>query len=107
MCSRHEASGTSNMKFLMNGALTIGPRDCGTIEMAQEAGEKNFFFFGLTCGAGREQPSFVQPALALRPRPGDARCARPDRRRSFQPERARRVRPVARRVADDVEADQR
>jgi starch phosphorylase len=36
------------MKFMMNGAVTIGTRDGATIEMAQEAGEENFFLFGLT-----------------------------------------------------------
>jgi len=57
----YEASGTSNMKFMMNGALTIGTRDGATIEMAEEAGEENFFLFGLTADQVASSRSWYNP----------------------------------------------
>ena len=57
----YEASGTSNMKFMMNGALTIGTRDGATIEMVEEAGEENFFLFGLTADQVADSREWYNP----------------------------------------------
>jgi len=68
-----EASGTGNMKFALNGALTIGTWDGANIEMAQAMGEENMFVFGLRADAvkalkatGYDPARFIQrePALA-------------------------------------------
>jgi starch phosphorylase len=57
----YEASGTGNMKFMMNGALTFVLNDAATTEMAREAGEENFFLFGLTAEQVADSAAWYDP----------------------------------------------
>ena len=96
-----EASGTGNMKFALNGALTIGTLDGANVEIRERVGAENFYLFGLTADevvARRERKDFSREAIASSPRL--ARVLRQIESGAFSPDEPSRYVALVRRLQE-------
>ena len=90
-----EASGTGNMKFALNGALTIGTWDGANIEMAQAMGEDNMFVFGLRAdGVKAVKAEGYQPSVYIERDPALARAVAAIASGEFSPGEPQRYRHI-------------
>ncbi len=89
-----EASGTGNMKFALNGALTIGTMDGANIEMAEEIGEDNMFIFGLRADAVKALKPTYHPADFIQKNPALARVLSMILNGAFSPSEPTAFKPI-------------
>ncbi len=87
-----EASGTGNMKFMMNGAITIGTLDGANVEIRDAVGADNFFLFGLTVDEINEQRGQYDPQAIIDSRRGFHTRDAVAGERAFQSLRTRHLR---------------
>ena len=89
-----EASGTGNMKFGLNGALTIGTMDGANVEMRQEVGDDNIFIFGLTAAEVADRRPHYDPGDVYRNDPELARTVDMIAGGAFSPGEPALFRPI-------------
>ncbi len=96
-----EASGTGNMKLMLNGALTIGTLDGATIEIRDEAGEENLFLFGMTAEEARDRREAYDPRATAAADPEIHQALERIRKNVFSLIRPGEFDPILRSLLDD------